>query len=159
VPSGREVAGGFELGIRDQIRWVALMLLLIRVKWFVDEQMKAEFLRPIVDEGRFRAGTVVKIPGLHPPLLRGEIVFSALSDIHPLQLADFAAFSLNRTQLLLGLKKLSYWDAKLLQILTPIAPLFTDLKVRETTLDECPPFSSEELKALTDAGVKPGVDK
>ncbi|MEM3489059.1 MAG: DUF3800 domain-containing protein, partial [Nitrososphaerota archaeon] len=50
----------------------------------------------------------------------GLICFARSPSIPPIQLADFAAFALNRTQLLLGKEKLSPLDKRLLEILSSI---------------------------------------
>lgn len=64
----------------------------------------------------------------------GLICFARSDSILPLQLADFAAFCLNRTQLLIGKEQLSELDSSLLRIIEPLAWNFQNIPV--VPLDE-----------------------
>jgi hypothetical protein len=66
----------------------------------------------------------------------GLICFARSSSILPLQLADFAAFALNRTQLLIGKEKLSPLDKTLLKILSPIAWNYQNIEKRVIRSEE-----------------------
>jgi hypothetical protein len=48
--------------------------------------------------------------------------------MHVIQLADFAAFALNRWQLLRVKEKLNEIDKTLLEILSPVAECFTNIE-------------------------------
>ena len=102
---------------------LALFFLLIRVKWHL-EQNYSENKRParvFVDEGFQKPGAAIVIEPLEQVFANGLICFAQSSSILPLQLADFAAFCLNRSQLLLGRSKLSELDKSFLRIIEPLA--------------------------------------
>ena len=101
----------------------ALFFLLIRLKWFIEEiredpKIKA---RVFVDEGWKRNGVAVKIPTFDAVFSDGLVCFCQSSSILPIQLADFAAFALNRTQLIGGRDKRNSLDLRLLEILSQVA--------------------------------------
>ena len=98
----------------------ALFILLLRVKWHLEDQPKPAVARVFVDEGYKKNGTVIRIPRFKEVFADGLVCFARSSAIYPIQLADFAAFCLNRTQLLLGKAELSDLDKRLLEILSPI---------------------------------------
>ncbi len=102
---------------------LALFLLLLRVKWHLEKKYSASerLARVFVDEGFRKNGRAVVIEPLKNVFADGLICFASSSSILPLQLADFAAFCLNRTQLLLGRPELNDRDEALLRIIQPIA--------------------------------------
>lgn len=111
--------GPFNLKKQEDL---ALVFLLFRVKWHL-ERTYSENNRParvFVDEGYKKNGAAISIPLLNRVFADGLICFARSDSILPLQLADFAAFCLNRTQLLLGRPKLSQRDELLLRIIQPI---------------------------------------
>lgn len=102
---------------------LALFFLLIRVKWHLEQQY-AENERParvFVDEGFQNNGAAIVIPPLEAVFADGLVCFAQSNSILPLQLADFAAFCLNRSQLLLGRSELSELDKSFLRIIEPLA--------------------------------------
>lgn len=101
----------------------ALFLLLLRVKWYLEKFYTADnkLARVFVDEGYKKNGIGIRIPSLNKVFVDGTICFARSDTILPLQLADFAAFSLNRSQLIIGKEKPNYRDEELLRILSPIA--------------------------------------
>jgi Protein of unknown function (DUF3800) len=102
---------------------LALFLLLLRVKWHLEKKYPASerLARVFVDEGFKHNGRAIVIEPLKGVFADGLICFGRSSSILPLQLADFAAFCLNRTQLLLGRPELNGLDEALLRIIQPIA--------------------------------------
>lgn len=102
---------------------LALFFLLLRVKWHLEKNYPEteRRARVFVDEGFQRNGAAIAIQSLQHVFADGLICFGRSDSILPIQLADFAAFCLNRTQLLLGRPKLSNLDQSLLQIIQPIA--------------------------------------
>jgi len=102
---------------------LALFFLLLRVKWHL-EQTYAEHnrrARVFVDEGFQRNGAAIVIEPLRHVFADGLICFGRSDAILPLQLADFAAFCLNRTQLLIGRPQLRELDESFLRIIETIA--------------------------------------
>ena len=81
----------------------------------------------IVDEGRLKRGKAIVLRGLAPTFVGGAILFASSRMVHALQLADFAAFVMNRWQLLRVKDALSERDRTLLQILTPVAHCFVNI--------------------------------
>lgn len=102
---------------------LALFLVLLRVKWHLEKKYPEpeRLARVFVDEGFKNNGAAIVIEPLKSVFADGLICFGRSNSILPLQLADFAAFCLNRTQLLLGRQKLSELDEALLRIIHPIA--------------------------------------
>ena len=102
---------------------LALFFLLLRVKRHLEQTYSGSdtLARVFVDEGFKKAGVAIQIPPLKTVFADGLICFARSDSILPLQLADFAAFCLNRTQLLLGKERLSELDKSLLRIIEPLA--------------------------------------
>jgi len=101
----------------------ALFFLLLRLKWYMKEtetypNIKA---RVFVDEGFKNNGIAIRIPTFDDAFADGQICFAKSSSIYPVQLADFAAFSLNRAQLIGGRDDRSSLDTRLLEILSSFA--------------------------------------
>lgn len=112
---------------------LALFFLLLRLKWFMQEtttfgSIKA---RVFIDEGFKKHGVAMRIPRFDEVFLDGQICFAKSSCIYPIQLADFAAFSLNRTQLIGGKSTRSLLDQELLRILSPLALNYVNIERRE----------------------------
>jgi hypothetical protein len=61
------------------------------------------------------------MPRFQQQFVDGLVCFARSDAILPIQLADFAAFALNRNQILLSKPELNDLDRELLAILTPIA--------------------------------------
>lgn len=81
----------------------------------------------VVDEGRLASGKAIVIPGLAPTFFSGAILFASSRLVHPIQLADFAAFVMNRWQLLRVRECLSELDKTFLEILSPIVECFINI--------------------------------
>ena len=81
----------------------------------------------LVDEGRLASGSSIVLPGLAPTFVAGAVLFVSSRLVPPIQLADFAAFVLNRWQLLRVKESLSKVDQTLLEIVSPIAELFVNI--------------------------------
>jgi Protein of unknown function (DUF3800) len=110
----------------------ALIVLLIRIRLYLKspEQNNATAC-VIVDEGRLKKGSSIVLSGLEPTFCAGAVLFASSRTVHPIQLADFAAFAMNRWQLLRVKEKLNEIDKTLLEILSPVAECFSNIdKVR-----------------------------
>jgi hypothetical protein len=64
---------------------------------------------------------------LAPPFVGGAVLFANSRVVHPIQLADFAAFVMNRWQLLRVKDSLTGLDKTLLEIISPIAECFVNI--------------------------------
>jgi hypothetical protein len=102
---------------------LALFCLLVRVKTFLKENATAAgpWARVFVDEGYKKNGAMLVMPSLRECFVDGFVCFAKSNAVFPIQLADFAAFCLNRTQLILAKENITEFDRTLLEILSPIA--------------------------------------
>ncbi|SRR6266498_6150370 len=108
---------------------LALIFLLLRVRMYLQDNVGARASAcVIVDEGRLAHGSSIVLPGLAPTFHEGAVFFGRSRDIHPIQLADFAAFAMNRWQLLSVKEKLTELDKTLLDVLTPLSSTFLNLE-------------------------------
>lgn len=108
----------------------ALLFLLIRIKWYLAQNGEKTLARVFVDEGYKKHGVALYMPTWKSVFSDGLICFARSSAVHPIQLADFAAFCLNRGQLLFGKNVLSQLDKELLQIISPIAWNYQNIEKR-----------------------------
>lgn len=81
----------------------------------------------VVDEGRLPSGNTIVLTGLAPTFCAGAILFASSRLVHPIQLADFAAFVMNRWQLLRVKDSLSELDKTFLEIVSPVAECFVNI--------------------------------
>lgn len=117
------VAGCFDL---QQHGDAALWLLLMRVHSHLVDQQSSVPGRALVviDEGKRQPGQVVQLGMLEDVFVDGQLHFASSSMTPLLQLADFAAFYLNRSQLSLRKETRNGFEIELLRILSPIATQF-----------------------------------
>jgi hypothetical protein len=94
---------------------------LLRVKKHLEEYFDGSQARVFVDEGFKKSGAAIKMPRFERQFADGLVCFARSNAILPIQLADFAAFALNRHQILRSKPKLSDLDRELLAILSPIS--------------------------------------
>jgi hypothetical protein len=81
----------------------------------------------IVDEGRLSSGKSIVLPGLAPTFVGGAVLFESSRVVHGIQLADFAAFAMNRWQLLRVKESLKDLDKTLLEIVAPVGESYLNL--------------------------------
>jgi hypothetical protein len=105
---------------------LALIFLLLRIRLHLKARQGATAC-VVVDEGRLASGQAIGMSGLRPTFVGGAILFASSRLVHPVQLADFAAFAMNRSQLIRVKESLSELDRTLLEILTPIVELFVNI--------------------------------
>jgi hypothetical protein len=120
----------------------ALFFLLLRLKWYMQEtetlgKVKA---RVFIDEGFKKNGIAMRINTFEDVFADSQICFAKSSSIYPIQLADFAAFSLNRTQILGGRENRNSLDQEILRILSPMAFNYINLGTKKTNADKQGPF-------------------
>ena len=108
---------------------LALIFLLLRVRMHLKAiESETATACVVVDEGRFASGKAIVIPGLAPTFVAGAILFASSRLVHPIQLADFAAFVMNRWQLLRVRESLSGLDKTLLEIILPVTECFINME-------------------------------
>ena len=122
----------------------ALFFLLARVKWFMQQtptypEIKA---RVFIDEGFKKSGMAIKLPTFEKEFSDGLICFGQSSEIVPIQLADFAAFLLNRAQLIGGREQRKPHDNRIAQIASIIANNYVNLDKRMVSPDQTGPLVS-----------------
>jgi hypothetical protein len=115
-----------------------LFFLLIWIKRYIEESRASHnvLARVFVDEGFKKAGVGLRIPSWGTVFADGAVFFASSSSIQPIQLADFAAFSLNRTQLLRGKQRLTSLDKRFLEMMSPIVWNFQNIEKRIVALDD-----------------------
>lgn len=104
----------------------ALWLLLVRVRDHLMEKRSSKNHRAmvVIDEGLKKAGSCVEVDVLDDVFLDGRLHFEKSFLSPMLQLADFAAFCLNRSQNIIRKDNRSDLDFSFLRILEPLGPLF-----------------------------------
>lgn len=107
---------------------LALIFALLRVRSHLrslDEGKATACV--IVDEGRLSCGKAIVLPGLAPTFFAGAVLFANSRVVHPIQLADFAAFVMNRWQLLRVKDSLSDLDKTFIEIASQIGDSFVNI--------------------------------
>jgi hypothetical protein len=105
----------------------ALWFLLVRVRDHLLTNRASSDQRAMVfvDEGLKKAGTSVEVDVLDDVFLGGHLMFGSSAAVPLLQVADFAAFCLNRTQLIIRKKqKRLDFEIEFLRIVEPLAAQF-----------------------------------
>jgi len=107
----------------------ALFLLLCRVKWHLEQTYPQDnrLARVFVDEGYKKNTSAIFIDSFRNVFCDGLVCFGKSDIILPLQLADFAAFCLNRMQLLIGKSELSELDKSFLDIIQPLVDSYQNI--------------------------------
>ncbi len=120
----------------------ALFFLLIRLRRFMEETTTypAVKARVFIDEGYKKDGVAIQIPTFEAAFADGLVCFASSSSILPIQLADFAAFALNRSQLILGKEQRNSLDNRVLEILSPIAWNYQNIEKRVVSLTDQGPI-------------------
>jgi hypothetical protein len=124
----------------------ALFFLLIRLKWYMEQTSTYPLIkaRVFVDEGYKKNGVAIQICTFESAFADGLVCFASSASILPLQLADVAAFALNRTQLIIGKQKRTSIDNRLLEVLSPIAWNYQNIEKKIVPLaDEGPLMTNE----------------
>lgn len=124
--------GAFDL---RQPAEAALAAILGRVdQHLMDVRAKHDVrARVFVDEGLRKSGFGLWLKVFEPTFVDGMVWFANSRHLFPLQLADFGAFCMNRTQLLVGREKRSSRDVEFLALVRPLARLFHNLEYREVS--------------------------
>jgi hypothetical protein len=107
---------------------LALIFALLRIRMYLKSLDGGNATAcVVVDEGRLSSGEAIVLPGLAPTFFAGAVLFASSRLVHPIQLADFAAFVMNRWQLLRVKDSLTQLDETLLEIVSPIADTFINV--------------------------------
>jgi hypothetical protein len=129
-----------------QVEDTALFFLLLRLKWFMEKTPKFPHIkgRVFIDEGYKKNGVALKIPTFEKVFCDGLVCFGNSSDIMPIQLADFAAFALNRTQIIGGREKRNSLDQRLLQIFSQFSFNYLNIDQKIVRLEQDGPIITLE---------------
>jgi len=126
---------------------LALLLLLMRVRGFIRENVK-QFPKPIgvfVDEGIAKAGTTMHIKKWSDIFEGGAIQYVRSHETKYIQLADFAAFVVARSQWLLAQGNLKERDKAFLKLVAPLAKCFMNLPMQQFEMSELGPEAYERV--------------
>lgn len=109
---------------------LALFMLLVRVKLYLKQTFPEQDRRArvFVDEGFKKDGRGIVIEPLQPEVADGLVCFARSESVLPIQLADFAAFCLNRVQLLVFKPRLSWRDREFLELTSTFATNYQNLE-------------------------------
>lgn len=108
---------------------LALIVALVRTRLYLKEKYGPTVSAcVVVDEGRCPSGTSFSVGGLAPTFVEGAVLFGNSRLVHPIQLADFAAFVMNRSQLLRVKDRLTDVDKMFLEIVSPLGENFVNLE-------------------------------
>lgn len=125
----------------------ALFLLLMQVKWHL--QKNPEFGQQpayvVIDEGFRPANRRIILPGQEGCFAESSVFTATSHDFHPLQVSDFAAFCIARTQWLLTKPARSKTDDAFLAILKDIRINTVNLPEQVVDLSNWSPQKYEEL--------------
>lgn len=98
----------------------ALLLLITRIKLFMDEHFPNEKVEIVMDEGRRKNNQLEKLHGLEGFIKDGVIKYSSSKEFALLQIADFFAYSVNRTQMTITKENKTEFDTKIYEYLIPV---------------------------------------
>ncbi len=87
-----------------------------------------------VDEGWKQKNRVMRFGGGLGAATLEAIMFGSSREIRPIQIADFAAFALTRSQVLIGKTKFNRWDREIATLLGPFVRTFEGVKTLERHL-------------------------
>lgn len=115
---------------------MGLFLLLFKIKEYILENRMnpSELARVFIDEDYKKNGIGILLPSYEDVFLNSGIFFCDSNAIQPIQLADFAAFCLNRTQLIINSSKPHVRDIKLAKILSPLAEHYHNIEKIEALI-------------------------
>jgi hypothetical protein len=110
--------------------------LFVKLRQYLSERLAPQECAAVfLDQGWKANGQALSVPRWNPPFYKGLVMSADSRNIWGLQFADFAAFVLNRSQILVGRDSLSSVDTAFLKMASTIAPLFVGLRIEERTLE------------------------
>ncbi len=112
----------------------ALFLLLLKVRMYIKNNQLIEpgVAHVFVDEGWKKNGIgLISSVIFSPEFDRNKVCFGSSKDIILLQLADFAAFVLNRMQIAGGKEVVKNKERHMLQIVKPMVHLYQDVTQKQ----------------------------
>lgn len=119
---------GFDLSKPND---AALLFLLINVKRYLESRNERAIARVFVDEGFKKNGVAIHLPTFSSVFADGLVCFGNSASIMPLQMADFAAFVMNRQQILLAREVISDLDKSFLEIIQSVNLNFQNISVQK----------------------------
>jgi len=125
-----------------------LLLLIRQVREYLAQQPQS-FQEPCVlvaDEGRCKAGAFVPVPPFASFAIHGGLFFESSRAVFPLQLADFAAFSINRTQWLLSKQHRTDLDNWILCLFSTFSSCFVNLPKLRGNADTWTPDDFDDFQ-------------
>jgi hypothetical protein len=98
----------------------ALFLLITSIKKFMDEHFPNEKVEIVMDEGRKKNNQIEQFKGFSEFIHDGNIKYFSSKGFVLLQIADFFAYSINRTQMSIIKEKKTEFDIKLYEYLIAV---------------------------------------
>ncbi len=126
---------------------LALLLLLMRVRDFIKENVN-HFPRPIgvfVDEGIAKAGATMHIKKWNDTFEGGAIHYVRSHETKYIQLADFAAFVVARSQWLVAQGNLKERDKAFLKLVGPLTKCLVNLPTQQIDVADLGPEAYEKI--------------
>lgn len=145
----QEIEVGSSIGFLNLNRHdhFSLLYLLFQVRRFMAEH-RQHFERPlpvVIDEGLVKAGVALDLPAWSDSIKGGRIEFRRSHEYPGLQLADFAAFAVARTQWLFGKGDLKAHDIRFLRIVSAERLCIINLPLVTTSVEDIGPDKYDEL--------------
>lgn len=152
----KEVLPGFDLSNHSH---AAFWFIIIRIKKYLKNKQYGLTEKAVVfvDEGLKKAGRIYEVPSLSEHFVGGKIHFESSEIIFPIQLADYAAFCLNKTQMIISKAEKTDLDITLMKIFESADFNFLNIPKIQVDLRK---FSSEDFdefhrKDRISKGLKP----
>lgn len=119
-----------------KIRDTALYWLLFRVKTHLQQNLIRNKAIVVIDEGFRENGAFIELQNFDMEFEYSSIFFRSSHQFYPIQLADFAAFCLNRMQWLMQKDELDEGDEAMLKICSKIAKCYINVEKAVLNLEK-----------------------
>ncbi len=154
----QNILPGFDLSNPSH---AAFWFLIMRTKKYLQDNKYdlSEKAVVFVDEGLKRAGYVYDVPGLSKDFVDGKIYFDSSEKVFPIQLADYAAFCLNKSQMIMTKEKKTDLDIALMEIISNAKFNFLNLPKIEIDINNynANDFDEFHRKDRTEKGLNPDI--
>lgn len=139
----------------------ALLFLLIQLKTYVEENRKGPttLAHVLIDEGFKKAGAAIPVKAYSHVFADSNVKFANSSIIHPIQLADFAAYVVNRQKMLLDREALKLMDKAFLRIVSEVSLNFQNIPRIRVNPSDWPKTKMEIIREYQKAEDAVGIKR